>query len=101
MATLRYVVVDELHTFDGAQGTDLALLLRRLQARLKTPENHLICTGTSATLGGNTDNLSLDIDTSWHRSPLSPSRPSERLPRPRLLRQLPRRCPPSSWRSPN
>jgi DEAD/DEAH box helicase domain-containing protein len=28
--TLRYVVVDELHTFDGAQGTDLALLLRRL-----------------------------------------------------------------------
>jgi DEAD/DEAH box helicase domain-containing protein len=27
--TLRYVVVDELHTFDGAQGTDLALLLRR------------------------------------------------------------------------
>ena len=33
--TLRYVVVDELHTFDGAQGTDLALLLRRLRARLK------------------------------------------------------------------
>ena len=34
--TLRYIVVDELHTFDGAQGTDLALLLRRLQARLHT-----------------------------------------------------------------
>ena len=51
-ATLRYVVVDELHTFDGAQGTDLALLLRRLQARLKVPEKHLICVGTSATLGG-------------------------------------------------
>ncbi|ULR90337.1 DEAD/DEAH box helicase [Comamonas sp. B21-038] len=50
--TLRYVVVDELHTFDGAQGTDLALLLRRLRARLKTPEGHLICAGTSATLGG-------------------------------------------------
>ena len=33
--TLRYMVVDELHTFDGAQGTDLALLLRRLRARLK------------------------------------------------------------------
>lgn len=53
--TLRYVVVDELHTFDGAQGTDLALLLRRLRARLRTPEGHLICAGTSATLGGNTD----------------------------------------------
>ncbi len=53
--TLRYVVVDELHTFDGAQGTDLALLLRRLRARLKVPEGHLICAGTSATLGGSSD----------------------------------------------
>src|SRR5712664_478184 len=53
--TLRYVVVDELHTFDGAQGTDLALLLRRLQARLKTPAGHLICAGTSATLGDTAD----------------------------------------------
>src|SRR2546430_934356 len=53
--TLRYVVVDELHTFDGAQGTDLALLLRRLRARLHTPESHLICTGTSATLGDTLD----------------------------------------------
>jgi DEAD/DEAH box helicase domain-containing protein len=52
---LRYVVVDELHTFDGAQGTDLALLLRRLRARLGSPEGHLIFTGTSATLGGNAD----------------------------------------------
>lgn len=48
---LRYAVVDELHTFDGAQGTDLALLLRRLRARLGTPDDHLICVGTSATLG--------------------------------------------------
>ena len=53
--TLRYVVVDELHTFDGAQGTDLALLLRRLRARLQSPEGHLICAGTSATLGGASD----------------------------------------------
>lgn len=49
--TLRYIVVDELHTFDGAQGTDLSLLLRRLRARLGTPAGHLICVGTSATLG--------------------------------------------------
>jgi DEAD/DEAH box helicase domain-containing protein len=57
--TLRYVVVDELHTFDGAQGTDLALLLRRLRARLKSPEGHLICAGTSATLGGASDTFPL------------------------------------------
>ena len=57
--TLRYVVVDELHTFDGAQGTDLALLLRRLRARLKLDPAKLICTGTSATLGGNADSAPL------------------------------------------
>ncbi len=57
--TLRYVVVDELHTFDGAQGTDLALLLRRLKSRLGTPEGSLIHAGTSATLGGNVDTAPL------------------------------------------
>lgn len=57
--TLRYVVVDELHTFDGAQGTDLALLLRRLRARLKIDPKNLICAGTSATLGGNSDTAPL------------------------------------------
>jgi len=50
--TLRYLVVDELHTFDGAQGTDLACLIRRLKARLNTPPDYLCCVGTSATLGG-------------------------------------------------
>ena len=49
--TLRFLVVDELHTFDGAQGADLACLIRRLKARLRTPERHLCCIGTSATLG--------------------------------------------------
>lgn len=49
--TLRFLVVDELHTFDGAQGTDLACLIRRLKARLGTPERYLCCVGTSATLG--------------------------------------------------
>jgi len=29
--TLRYLVVDELHAYDGAQGTDLACLIRRLR----------------------------------------------------------------------
>ena len=48
---LRYLVVDELHTFDGAQGTDLACLVRRLRDRL-APEGGLACVGTSATIGG-------------------------------------------------
>ena len=49
--TLRFLVVDELHTFDGAQGTDLGCLIRRLKARLRTPPGALACVGTSATLG--------------------------------------------------
>ena len=47
---LRFLVVDELHTFDGAQGTDLACLIRRLRARLQADDG-LICVGTSATIG--------------------------------------------------
>jgi DEAD/DEAH box helicase domain-containing protein len=49
--TLRYLVVDELHTFDGAQGSDLAMLIRRLKARLSIESKRLACVGTSATLG--------------------------------------------------
>lgn len=49
--TLKYIAVDELHTFDGAQGTDLACLLRRLKERLEIPKEYLCCIGTSATMG--------------------------------------------------
>lgn len=49
---LKFIAVDEIHTFDGAQGTDLASLMRRLRAKLGVNKNHLACIGTSATLGG-------------------------------------------------
>ncbi len=49
--TLRYLVLDELHTYDGAQGTDVACLVRRLKARLGMQPGRLCCVGTSATLG--------------------------------------------------
>lgn len=49
--TLKYFVVDEFHTFDGAQGTDLACLLRRLIDRLHTSSDKICCIGTSATMG--------------------------------------------------
>lgn len=57
--TLRYLVVDELHTFDGAQGTDLAMLIRRLRRRLRCEDKRLICIGTSATLGDASDTAPL------------------------------------------
>ncbi|OKI17012.1 hypothetical protein A6A08_07025 [Nocardiopsis sp. TSRI0078] len=53
---LTYVVVDEFHTYDGAQGTDVAMLLRRLsaatgQARPGRPLGGICPVATSATLG--------------------------------------------------
>ncbi|HEX5567134.1 MAG TPA: DEAD/DEAH box helicase, partial [Streptomyces sp.] len=53
---LAYVVLDEFHTYDGAQGTDVAMLLRRLGAvtGLAEPGRPLgaVCpVATSATLG--------------------------------------------------
>lgn len=33
--TLRFLVLDEFHTYDGAQGTDVAMLIRRLGLALK------------------------------------------------------------------
>ncbi|MEV7196850.1 DEAD/DEAH box helicase [Streptomyces sp. NPDC093510] len=55
--TLAYVVLDEFHTYDGAQGTDVAMLLRRLgaatgSAREGCPLGDITPVATSATLGG-------------------------------------------------
>ncbi|WP_322751204.1 MULTISPECIES: DEAD/DEAH box helicase, partial [unclassified Frankia] len=55
-ADLAYVVLDEFHTYDGAQGTDVAMLLRRLAAATGKAEPGrplgTICpVATSATLG--------------------------------------------------
>ena len=54
--TLRYVVLDEFRTYDGAQGTDVAMLLRRLGATLgmstaDRPLGGAAPVATSATLG--------------------------------------------------
>ena len=51
---LRYLVFDELHTYRGRQGADVAMLIRRLRNRL-TPfgtKSAIQCIGTSATLAG-------------------------------------------------
>jgi ATP-dependent helicase YprA (DUF1998 family) len=47
-AGLRFLVLDELHTYRGRQGADVALLVRRVRERL-SPE-HMQCIGTSATM---------------------------------------------------
>ncbi|MER5477539.1 DEAD/DEAH box helicase [Streptomyces sp. NPDC002734] len=55
-ADLAYIVIDEFHTYDGAQGTDVAMLLRRLAAvvgasREGEPLGSICPVATSATLG--------------------------------------------------
>lgn len=46
------IVVDEAHTFTGAKGIEMAMLLRRLKDRVVTRSgNRLQCFATSATLG--------------------------------------------------
>ena len=45
---LRFLVLDELHTYRGRQGADVALLVRRVRDRMVAGE--LQCVGTSATL---------------------------------------------------
>ena len=47
-AGLRFLVLDELHTYRGRQGADVALLVRRVRERLQPEE--LLCIGTSATM---------------------------------------------------
>ena len=45
---LRFLVFDELHTYRGRQGADVAMLVRRVRERMGGPA--LQCVGTSATM---------------------------------------------------
>ncbi|MDN3495284.1 DEAD/DEAH box helicase [Planococcus sp. APC 4015] len=66
--SLQYLVLDEFHTYDGAQGTDVAMLLRRLGLTLRRlrpagspepigtgPLGDVTSVATSATLGDDGD----------------------------------------------
>ncbi|KST59935.1 DEAD/DEAH box helicase [Methylobacterium sp. GXS13] len=48
-AGLRFLVLDELHTYRGRQGADVAMLVRRVKHRLGVGSD-LLCIGTSATM---------------------------------------------------
>jgi len=45
--SLQYLVFDELHTYRGRQGSDVAILIRRIKTKA---ENDVTCIGTSATM---------------------------------------------------
>lgn len=52
---LKFIVLDELHTYRGRQGADVAMLMRRLRSRVGDPNNPPICIGTSATMASEGD----------------------------------------------
>ena len=49
-ANLRWIVLDEVHTYTGAQAIEVAFLLRKLKARLGITKGQLRCVGSSASL---------------------------------------------------
>ncbi len=59
---LEFIVLDELHTYRGRQGADVAILVRRIRDRC-TPDKEPICIGTSATMAseGSDDRRAQDV----------------------------------------
>lgn len=52
----HFLILDEAHTYDGATGIEIAMLLRRLKDRIVNSEpGRLRCMATSATLGSEKD----------------------------------------------
>jgi ATP-dependent helicase YprA (DUF1998 family) len=49
-APLRWLVLDEIHTYTGAQAIEVAFLLRKLKTRLGSSKGTVKCVGTSASL---------------------------------------------------
>ena len=58
---LEYLVLDELHTYRGRQGADVAMLVRRVRDRL-CPEKAPVCIGTSATMATEGDDAKRAAD---------------------------------------
>src|SRR5262245_25429144 len=50
---LRFLCLDEAHTYTGAQGIEVSMLLRRLKQRLGKRRGEIQCIATSATLTEN------------------------------------------------
>ncbi|MGW6174101.1 DEAD/DEAH box helicase [Arthrobacter sp. NPDC055138] len=59
---LRFLVLDELHTYRGRQGADVAMLVRRLRDACEAQET-LQCIGTSATMSseGTSEDQKTDV----------------------------------------
>jgi superfamily II DNA/RNA helicase len=98
---LRFLVLDEMHTYRGRQGADVALLIRRLRNVCASPNLQVV--GTSATMasGGTLDEQKstvADVATRLFGSEVTPERvigetltratESDRMPDERLRRSV-------------
>jgi ATP-dependent helicase YprA (DUF1998 family) len=54
----RFIVVDEAHVYDGSQGAEIAMLMRRVRDRV-APSQSIQCIATSATVGGDSDPIAV------------------------------------------
>ncbi len=54
-SSLRYLVLDELHSYRGALATEIACLIRRLKSSAQIPRGSLIGIGTSATVASDSE----------------------------------------------
>lgn len=74
-AGLQFLVLDELHTYRGRQGADVAMLVRRVRERLAP--DRLLCVGTSATMasGGSQEDRNqkvAEVASTLFATPISP-----------------------------
>jgi ATP-dependent helicase YprA (DUF1998 family) len=49
---MRFLVLDEVHTYGGARGIEVACLIRRFKEHVGRARGGLVCVGTSATVAG-------------------------------------------------
>jgi superfamily II DNA/RNA helicase len=71
---LQFLVLDELHTYRGRQGADVAMLVRRVRERLAG--DALQCVGTSATMasgeiGADSNRMVADVATRIFATPIN------------------------------
>lgn len=59
----RFLVLDEAHTYTGAQGVEVAILIRRLKHRLGKQQGEMRCVATSATLTDNRADAAAEFAT--------------------------------------
>lgn len=57
----KYIVLDEAHSYHGAQGIEVAMLIRRLKQRLDKRQGDIQCVATSATLANDDPKEALDF----------------------------------------